>query len=123
MTCGSCDVTGLSIDSDRTDQHLNVCLSGELDMHTAKRLRGEFAELISSHPGVEVALDVSELTFTDSSGLSALIAVHKQTSAAGGRLVIHHPNQRLTRMLAITGLDSVLLVQPYPEGDTRKGTA
>lgn len=104
-------MTELSIDIHWTDQQVSVCLAGELDMHTAARLRGAVAELISSHPGVEIALDVSKLTFTDSSGLSALIAVYKQTGAAGGRLVIHHPTPRLSRTLSITGLDNVLPVR------------
>lgn len=124
-------MTGLNIAIDKADQLISnsvtVHVSGELDMHTAPSLRGALSELINSHPGTSVALDVESLTFADSSGLSALIAIHKQTNASGGRLLLHRPDARLRRMLSITGLDNVLAVQEPPVrppgrgGDTTRG--
>jgi anti-sigma B factor antagonist len=125
------NVTGLNITIDKADQlianSVSVQVAGELDMHTAPSLRGAVSELVNSHPGTSVALDVEALTFTDSSGLSALIAIHKLTNASGGQLMLRRPDPRLRRMLSITGLDKVLVVQAPPisppgrGGDTTRG--
>ena len=125
-------MTGLNITIDNADQlvgnSLTVRVAGELDMHTAPSLRGALAELFHTHSAMSVSLDVEELTFSDSSGLSALIAIHKLAHASGGQLLLRKPDSRLRRMLSITGLDNVLVVlePPVPppgrDSETLKGS-
>jgi anti-sigma B factor antagonist len=88
-----------------------VAMRGGLDAATAPRLSAQFAEL-SRRALNHVDLDLAQLEFMDSSGLSVLVAEHKRTKVAGGGLVIHHPNRRVIRLFQLHGLMSYFVVQP-----------
>jgi anti-anti-sigma factor len=80
-----------------------IRLKGELDLATAPQLRHELAEC--ANPGVgRIVLDLAELTFMDSVGLSILVAGHKKLKELGGTLVIQHTNARVQRVIEISGL-------------------
>ena len=91
-----------------------VRLAGELDASQAPALRTLLAEHVLTGPG-HLVVDVSGLTFVDSSGLATLIAVHKGTRAAGTSFVLAAPSAVVTKVLALTGLQSVLATAPSVE--------
>ena len=106
----------LSPEIRRADNHALVLLSGELDASTAGELYEQLAEL-SRDGVVHVALDLSELEFMDSTGLSVIIAEHKRTNASGGELMILAPQSQVQRMFEMTGLTGVLRIRPEgPDG-------
>lgn len=104
---------GLTIDvTDDDEKHTTVRATGEFDMHSAPRLRERLDDLVAAR-GPQcptVRLDLGGISFIDSSGLSALIASHKQVRAAGGALELHHAGEPVRRMLAVTGMDKVFTV-------------
>ncbi len=53
-------------------------------------------------------LDLSVTTFMDSSGLGALIALHKTMTTRGGALRIVNPSSTVGQILELTRLHSVL---------------
>ena len=55
-------------------------------------------------------VDLSEVSFIDSSGLGALVGAEKEMRAAGHelRLVVTQP--QITRLLTLTGLDQVFTI-------------
>jgi anti-sigma B factor antagonist len=113
----------LSAEIRRDDHQAVVLLSGELDASTAGQLYQQLAELIRDGV-VNVALDLSALEFMDSTGLSAVIAEHKRTSASGGELVIVSPQSQVLRMFEITGLTEILHISSEEHGVCRpKDTA
>jgi anti-anti-sigma factor len=59
-----------------------------------------------------VDVDLANLDFMDSSGLSVLVAEHKRTRNDGGGLVIMSPNRRVIRLFQLNGLMSYLVVEP-----------
>jgi anti-sigma B factor antagonist len=83
---------------------LLIELSGELEMSTAPRLRAVLTGLPADHA---VVLDLSRVTFCDSSGLNALLVGHRHLANADGRLVLRDPPPRIRAMLELTGLDEV----------------
>jgi anti-anti-sigma factor len=91
--------------------HALVLLAGELDASTAGGLYEEFARL-SREGVVHVALDLTDLEFIDSTGISAIIAEHKRTASAGGELIILTPHRNVRRVFEVTGLMDVLDVLP-----------
>lgn len=92
--------------------HALVILSGELDVSTAGGLYEEFAAL--TREGVShVALDLTDLEFIDSTGISVIIAEHKRTASAGGELIILTPHHNVRRVFEVAGLMDVLDVLPY----------
>ncbi|MBE1557413.1 STAS domain-containing protein [Nonomuraea africana] len=86
-----------------------LSLHGELDLYTKALLFGELDEVLSPSqaypPGVVV--DLSELSFCDSSGLGALIGIRKRMMAAGRPLALVGVQGMVARILHRTGLDRV----------------
>jgi anti-sigma B factor antagonist len=80
-----------------------LVLRGELDPHTAPQLRAETARALRDGRH-DLVLDLSGLTFIDSSGLRVIINSHKSAAERGGRLVLRSPSQTALRLLDITGL-------------------
>ena len=84
-----------------------VALSGELDAHTAGRLRTLMAEQLLAGPG-NLVIDLSGLSFIDSAGLAVLIAADKGMRRAGTHLVLAAPRAPVDKVLRLTGLTAVL---------------
>jgi anti-sigma B factor antagonist len=78
-------------------------------MHTANTLRHEASEIIQ-HGCPHLVLDLSQVGFCDSAGLSALIGLWHAAQAVGGALRLANVPDRLMRMLVLTGVDTILPV-------------
>jgi anti-sigma B factor antagonist len=82
---------------------------GELDIRTCDEL-----ERVARGPaerGERVVLDLSKLTFCDSTGLAGLVRLHKRAVATGGQLVLRSPVPRVMNLLALTGLDRLFPIE------------
>ena len=78
-------------------------LRGELDPHTAPSLRTEIDRVFDAGR-TNLVLDLSGLSFIDSSGLRVIISAHKDAAERNGHLVLRSPSQTTRRLLDITGL-------------------
>ncbi|NJC70310.1 STAS domain-containing protein [Planosporangium thailandense] len=87
---------------------------GELDISTADQLRRAAAPYLSA--GGRLVLDLSQVTFCDSTGLALLVGFHKRLMAAGGGLELYAPVQRVQHLLTITGLNRVFVVRAADDG-------
>jgi anti-sigma B factor antagonist len=92
-------------------------VSGELDVASAPALERTVAGTMDGQDG-EFCLDVSALTFMDSTGARALLHVHNRVESVGRRLVVLSPTRPVWRVLRIMGLDRVMDVRPTPNGDS-----
>jgi anti-sigma B factor antagonist len=95
-----------AVDVIQTDDRAVLRLTGELDVATAPRLREEIDSLTERCVWT-VSVDMSSLSFIDSSGMAALVAALKRLRAGGGELTLHSPNLSAMKVLAITGLDKL----------------
>ena len=93
------------------DRRSWVILCGELDLASAPHLQQVLDQLCRDGYS-EIVLDLSGLEFLGAAGLSVFHRVDHQLRAANGRLILHRPGHRARRVLAITGLDTVLTIQP-----------
>ncbi len=87
-----------------------VNVVGELDIRTCDQLEDAVGELVEG--GDRVVLDLSRMTFCDSTGLAGLVRLHKQAVAAGGSLVLRSPVPRVQHLLNLTGLIRLFPVEP-----------
>jgi anti-sigma B factor antagonist len=82
-----------------------VKIIGELDVSNAHRLRALLADIRTPSPTIVV--DMSELAFMDSSGLTVLL----EASRRGATIVLRHPSPVVRRLVEITGLTDILHVE------------
>jgi anti-sigma B factor antagonist len=92
----------LTVTSAAQGDHTVVSVSGEVDAASADLLRVAIGEVIEGGQA-RIAVDMSDVSFIDSSGLRVLIAGYKSASAAGGALTVQAPSDPVTRLLEITG--------------------
>lgn len=106
-----------SVDADASSASLRV--TGELDQTSADGLIAAASDLLAAHPGLRhLHLDFGGLEFCNSAGLSALLEVHRSTSAAGVHLHLDHRPAHLDRVLDITGvLDHLTSLPPTGTAD------
>lgn len=78
-------------------------LEGELDMGSAPDLLA-VADDVLARGGSDIVLDLSELEFVDSSGLSTLLLLSRRVAALGGTVTLRSPSARVEQVLQVTGL-------------------
>jgi anti-sigma B factor antagonist len=84
------------------DLHI-VALHGELDVASAGGLENSLVELAGS----TLVVDLSGLTFMDSSGIGALVRARNRIRAKGlGELVLTRPGEIVHKALEIVGLSA-----------------
>ncbi|MGC0400465.1 anti-sigma B factor antagonist [Streptomyces sp. SAI-126] len=92
----------------------NNCLiaaaAGALDYLTPQTLQADTQALLG--PGRRLVLDLSQVDFFDSSGLNALLRLHRQAAEMGGSLALAQVPTRVQQVLVMTGADAVLEVYP-----------
>ena len=112
----------LDIGIERDGSTTVLRLVGELDMATADELRRHILLVLDQHDPHRILLDLSELSFTDSSGLAAMVWAHQQLASRGRQLRLHHPQAMVRRVLHITGLHTRLHITETPQPPRRSGT-
>jgi anti-sigma B factor antagonist len=85
-----------------------VTLRGEVDAYSAPSLREDLRVLVEERGALVVVIDLSAVTFLDSSGLGAIVGVLRRLRERGGRLTIVEPESPASRIFEHTGLDAVL---------------
>lgn len=104
----------LTVSQHRDGDQVTIAVAGELDMHTAPDLDDALTEVIDGG-AQRVVVDMTDLAFLDSTGLSTILAGHQRISARGGALALDGPSQYIIKMLDITGLDKVFEVKVSPK--------
>lgn len=85
-----------------------VVAEGQIDSHTSPVLD---RALTTRSADAAVSVDLSAVTFVDSSGLRVIVRAHKRQANGGGGLAIVKPSEAVSRLLDITGLASELQIE------------
>lgn len=87
-----------------TEDSLVIALRGELDVANAELVK---STLLASDSSANV-VDLSGLTFVDSSGLTALVQGHNAVTRRGCSFEIRGASRDVRRVFEITGLTKLL---------------
>ena len=79
---------------------------GEVDLHSAAQLRDRLLKVIAAGRQL-VVVDLTGLSFLDSTGLGVLVAARNEAQQAGAALRLVCPSDRMLKLFRITGLDAV----------------
>lgn len=89
-----------------------VSVSGEVDVATAPALRDRLASVADGADGRPVVVDLSGVTFIDSTGLGVLIGARKRCEDDGCALRIVILEPRILKVFDITGLTELFSIHP-----------
>jgi anti-anti-sigma factor len=90
---------------------LVVTVAGEVDIATSAQLREDVLGLLATKPQVLV-LSLDQVTFLDSTGLSALVAIHRRAHEFAVQVRLTSPARGPGKALHITGLDEAFAIYP-----------
>lgn len=100
----------LNLEHSRDNDKARIAASGELDIYSAPKLSDVIDAYVDAG-ATEVVLDLSGITFLDSTGLSAFLAAHQRLESQGGKLVLEGPGAQITRMFDLTGLTEHFVIK------------
>ncbi|MFB7868026.1 STAS domain-containing protein [Streptomyces sp. NPDC056069] len=84
-----------------------IAVAGELDLTSCPTLEEVTRQALSD--GAPLRLDMSGVTFMDSSGLNFLLRLRRRLAEGGSRLVLTGLREAPMRLLTLTGADAILL--------------
>lgn len=96
----------LDITTSQGDARTVVHVAGEIDVYTVSTLRDRLDAVIERGEH-HLVIDLSAVTFMDSTGLGVLVGRLKLVRAVGGSMRLVTANERVLKVFAITGLDKV----------------
>ena len=104
------EIPAFDLITSRTDGAAVVRVIGELDLATAPQLREVFADL-TGQGTIHVTVDLSEMAFIDSTGVTVLVSGLKRLHDAGGDMALESPKASAMKVFEITGLTSVFTIR------------
>jgi anti-sigma B factor antagonist len=97
----------LDVRTEDRDGLVHLALVGELDLSTVAKVQEELRRVEASSPAT-VVVDLSKLTFLDSTGLRCIVTADERAREAGRRMVIVRGPDAVQRVFAITRLEERL---------------
>jgi anti-sigma B factor antagonist len=91
-----------------------ITVSGELDLASSAILEEELAR-VSDSGATHVIIDLRELDFMDSTGLSTLVKAHQRADEAGRAFSLVRGPQQVQRLLSLTGVEERMTFANTPE--------
>lgn len=97
----------LEVTTAERDRVVHVSLLGELDLSTVGKVQEELRRVEKSSPPT-VVIDLSRVTFLDSTGLRCIVTADERARDEGRRLVIVRGPDPVQRVFSITRLEERL---------------
>jgi anti-sigma B factor antagonist len=101
----------LEISSSVVDDRTVVQVAGEIDVYTAPQLRELLDQQIDAGR-YQLVVDLSGVSFMDSTGLGVLVGRLKQIRLHDGSMQLVCAQDRVLKVFVITGLDKVFAIYP-----------
>jgi anti-sigma B factor antagonist len=87
-------------------------LDGEIDLHVSPRISTALAAMIDQKPP-RLVVDLSKVTYIDSSGLAVLIEGMQNVEAYGGKFILAGIQENVKPIFEIARLDQVFIIFPH----------
>lgn len=98
----------MNLDFKYIGDNLLVRLSGDIDEYSARVLRGEVDRLIEASRLKCLTMDMSRVTFIDSTGLGFVLGRYKKLKACRAELVLQNVPPQVDRVFATSGVYSLV---------------
>lgn len=84
-------------------------LPTEIDHHSSREIKENTEKYLRENRIRHIVFDFSRTTFMDSSGIGALMGRYKRMRERGGSVMICHVDDRIRRLLRISGMDKLFM--------------
>src|SRR6185295_19142603 len=111
--------TTFSVDLTQTNGQTVIRFIGELDMAQVEMAEMQARGALANGRTGPLIIDVSDLTFCDSSGIRVLLSLEDAAAQRGRDVVLRHPRRALRLVIEALGLESHFHVEP----ETTRGPA
>lgn len=99
----------IHVATDRRGDAAVVTVAGEVDAHTASEVRAAVEAAIG--PQARVVVDLTDVTFLDSTGLGVFVTALKHLREQQGTLDLVITSPRVLKVFELTGLDVVIPIR------------
>jgi anti-sigma B factor antagonist len=104
----------LEVDISRLDSADLLAVNGELDIASALALAGPLSAIANDGDG-SVVIDLSGLSFMDSTGMSVLLNARRRLTRQGRGMLVVCPAGAVLRVFELTSMVETLRVHPSRE--------
>lgn len=98
----------MEINATRNGHILIVSLNGELDHHSAEKIRRQIDSQLADCGIKELLLDMKKVTFMDSSGLGVILGRYRMLSDRGGKVSVSNVTPDVDRIFKMSGIYSLI---------------
>ncbi len=98
----------MEVHYDRRGSTLTVMLFGELDENSAPTVRNSLDENITPADTKRVVLDLSGLSFMDSTGIGVLVGRYRKFRSKSIAFFISEPNATVDKILKLSGIYTIM---------------
>ena len=102
------------------DGVLEVKLMGEIDHHNAVNVRSDIDGLIFDLRPQKIVLDLSEISFMDSSGLGLIMGRYALIKDFGGTLSLRAPTVAVMKILTLAGMERMIKIEKSIKEEVKK---
>ena len=94
---------------------LSVRIRGEIDHHTAAGIRQGIDRVLFERRPKRLILDLSAVSFMDSSGLGLIMGRFSVMKELGGEMTVWNPSRETRSILTLAGMERLVRIE-YPSG-------
>ena len=94
---------------------LSIHVRGEIDHHTSSAIRTGIDSTLFEKRPQKLILDLSAVSFMDSSGLGLIMGRYSVMKELGGEMAVWNPSSEIRSILTLAGMDRLVRIE-YPQG-------
>ena len=94
---------------------LIASLFGEIDHHSAIRVRTQIDDALYLNRPEKLIIDIGNVDFMDSSGLGLIMGRYAKAKELNIALIVRDPSPRAKKMLVLAGLEKIIEIEVSEE--------
>lgn len=101
----------MEINAKSADRNLLLELSGEIDHHSARSAMRELEMAVDAALPKNLVLDMTGVTFMDSSGIALILKAQQRMKLLDGSLLVCHVPEQAKRVLDAAGIGRLVTIR------------
>ena len=94
-----------------SNDKIQVEIIGDMDVMGATMIKEPFFEKLKQHEGKEINIDMSKVSYIDSTGIGFLISIYRESKKLKSTLNFFNFKDNVFKVLKMTNLDKVLPIK------------